>query len=1099
MPYKYNAITGELDLTDTDAAGAGAILSVLTDSGAPAVDPDISGQIQLLGGEGIDVTGTGPLNVATIAGEDATTTNKGISELATDAEAIAGVLTDNHVINPSSLNAKLGSQALNGIPYGAGVSSAINWTVAMTDGELLIGATGGAPSPANLTSTGGTVVITNGANSINLEAAAGASDTFTTDVGNATPLADVLNILGSSTITTSGAGNTVTVGPSSEGYPITKYVVDASGDTAYSTFQSAVDAATLAGGNTLIEVRAGTYIENVIFDSSIVVKGVIGTLGVVSGTRLIGTHTPPATGHLSLSGITFESATDVFNSAAAGSATLYIEDAVFEITNGYVFNLPNWTGLLNMNNFGENSTNNGFVNNSGGATIFTNNGQVGAGVVNSMIANGDVRLDLTFLGCPSNISSGTMFINFALFSQTMTISGDATGDIILGDFFTGVNPAINITSTNPVNLKQTSIESTAVDVITGTGTIGFNSVNFVSSNGIANTVTQILTSVLKAGEIHAENIQNMMFSGRLEWGGAGAYYSLAATNFTLERAGTGYVKSKLVTWAGSQSTGALSVGNTHYIYVDDTGTIWSTTTRSLALFQNNIVLFEVLVDPNSVVSVVREDHPYDFSTSISEWAHDVIGSVIANKNNGANIALNGTKGIQINGADELEDHGLETNIPDSAAAAVDFTFMFTNGAGKWTIDSTANTFASEYNNGGVVAALGGNKFGVFRLYVSKDDLNTSTPNYYAVLDVAQYNNLTAAQTAVASGSTAAQSAELAAIELAQLGFVIKSESTDTIVDVIIEKATGGGGTSIVSPSIASLVVTDTSNFNGWLSAADTTVQASLETLDDVGLTVTPEHGVLLAGASLAIASTAVGATGTVLIGNTGADPSFSAAPTVTTLTATTVNAITLDTNVAAAGVTLAGTSLVADGTDANINIPITPKGTGVLQTAAIGNAANTKHIVISAAGEVTKPLQPAFLAYLNATVTNVTGNGLGYVLGTTALTEVYDQNSDFNTNGTFTAPATGKYALTGFIEITDCTTGTGASIQITTSNRNYFSSDRRSASAFNENGSMTCYADMDAGDTATVTVFGWGDAGNTQDVLGHATNVWTGFCGHLIC
>lgn len=45
-------------------------------------------------------------------------------------------------------------------------------------------------------------------------------------------------------------------------------------------------------------------------------------------------------------------------------------------------------------------------------------------------------------------------------------------------------------------------------------------------------------------------------------------------------------------------------------------------------------------------------------------------------------------------------------------------------------------------------------------------------------------------------------------------------------------------------------------------------------------------------------------------------------------TATTVNATTFDTNVAAAAVTLSGTTLAADGTDAAINISISPKGTG---------------------------------------------------------------------------------------------------------------------------------------------------------------------------
>lgn len=56
--------------------------------------------------------------------------------------------------------------------------------------------------------------------------------------------------------------------------------------------------------------------------------------------------------------------------------------------------------------------------------------------------------------------------------------------------------------------------------------------------------------------------------------------------------------------------------------------------------------------------------------------------------------------------------------------------------------------------------------------------------------------------------------------------------------------------------------------------------------------------------------------------------------TATTVTATTVNGTTFDTNVAAAGVTLAGTTLAADGTDTNIDVTITPKGTGVVTTAA---------------------------------------------------------------------------------------------------------------------------------------------------------------------
>ena len=66
-----------------------------------------------------------------------------------------------------------------------------------------------------------------------------------------------------------------------------------------------------------------------------------------------------------------------------------------------------------------------------------------------------------------------------------------------------------------------------------------------------------------------------------------------------------------------------------------------------------------------------------------------------------------------------------------------------------------------------------------------------------------------------------------------------------------------------------------------------------------------------------------GAAGTVLVG--GTKPAFS----------TTVAATIFDTNVTAAGVTLSGTTLSADGTDANIDITITPKGTASIVSTAV--------------------------------------------------------------------------------------------------------------------------------------------------------------------
>lgn len=86
------------------------------------------------------------------------------------------------------------------------------------DGELLIGSTA---SPnikvGSLTSTGGTVTVTAGSGTINLEAGASTPVQFDTDSGSAIPALGILNVLGATGLSTSGASNTVTIAGSSAG------------------------------------------------------------------------------------------------------------------------------------------------------------------------------------------------------------------------------------------------------------------------------------------------------------------------------------------------------------------------------------------------------------------------------------------------------------------------------------------------------------------------------------------------------------------------------------------------------------------------------------------------------------------------------------------------------------------------------------------------------------------------------------------------------------------------------------------------------------------------------------------------------------------
>lgn len=168
-------------------------------------------------------------------------------------------------------------------------------------------------------------------------------------------------------------------------------------------------------------------------------------------------------------------------------------------------------------------------------------------------------------------------------------------------------------------------------------------------------------------------------------------------------------------------------------------------------------------------------------------------------------------------------------------------------------------------------------------------------------------------------------------------------------------------------------------------------------------------------------------------------------------------------------------------------------------SSAIGT---TDVIRATVAGEVTMPLQPAFSAYLPATASNKTGNNTVYTIGTDALTEVFDQGGDFNTNGTFTAPTTGRYRLSGSVGCAEVTNATLAYFYLVTSNRTFLWSLISPTACKDVNAQFeimgTGFADMDAGDTAHLTIQLSGIGADTADIIGGA-DVITAFSGNLEC
>ena len=118
-------------------------------------------------------------------------------------------------------------------------------------------------------------------------------------------------------------------------------------------------------------------------------------------------------------------------------------------------------------------------------------------------------------------------------------------------------------------------------------------------------------------------------------------------------------------------------------------------------------------------------------------------------------------------------------------------------------------------------------------------------------------------------------------------------------------------------------------------------------------------------------------------------------------------------------------------------------------------------------GAVTKPLQPAVLAYSSSAQNDIATG----VVKINLDAEIYDVNGDFNTGTyTFTAPVTGKYMVSGQIGMTDVDTAfQWIYMLLTTSNRIYYMDLIDPRIEISSDGTHTwtgsALVDMDANDT----------------------------------
>lgn len=303
-------------------------------------------------------------------------------------------------------------------------------------------------------------------------------------------------------------------------YPITPYVVGPNGG--YSTIQSALDAANTAGIPALVYVQSGTYTENLTLYDSIFLQG------AVDNTTIIGVHTPPASGTLILDSLILVSATHILSSAVAGTTDITIQNSFIIITNGFVFNLLNWTGTLLFDNCGEASANDGVVNNTGGAGIKFLNTEMGAGSGQTMTltGNGNLRFDTCNVNCPVNIGgSGTLIMqNGCKFANTVTIGGSKTSSIVDTAFLTGANQALVYNSTGAGFLSGVTINSSNNPAIggTGAGLLTLAGISFVSDSNIAATLTLNSADLVASSSLRTNSLTTGSTLSSSTWAATGS-------------------------------------------------------------------------------------------------------------------------------------------------------------------------------------------------------------------------------------------------------------------------------------------------------------------------------------------------------------------------------------------------------------------------------------------------------------------------------------------------------------------------------------------------------------------------------------------------
>lgn len=401
----------------------------------------------------------------------------------------------------------------------AGAGSTITGTITPGTGLIstLTGNSGGALSPT----AGNMNILGNNALGINIS---GAASTLTVaGIQGSTTQVGVWE--GATAVETqTGTDATRAVTPNSlTPSLVSQWVVGPGG--AYTTIQSAIDAAVAAGGvSQTIFVKPGVYTEDLDFSGATVFTVGLTLVGAVAlgdegQCEIVGTHIPPASGTLILRNFRLSDATAIFSSAAAGTAHLVIIDAELNVTNGYTFDLLNWNGIFELFDINPGTADDGGINNTGGSTLFMFSAGLGMGTANTMNLSGTVVVGEADIGCPVNFGTGaSIAIDVCQFSEPVTFSGNSTGQLNTCRFTGGAAAAITMSSTASIDIDVSVVQSSNNPAIAGAGagTLRLGDITFTSNSSLAGTLTVAYFPTRLGNTLVTGNVSLLTAGNKLE-------------------------------------------------------------------------------------------------------------------------------------------------------------------------------------------------------------------------------------------------------------------------------------------------------------------------------------------------------------------------------------------------------------------------------------------------------------------------------------------------------------------------------------------------------------------------------------------------------